>query len=563
MHHMHTRSGRVKTTMLLLLTFFALFNFLGCSGDGGGGGGTDSPDVDTVEAQAEAAEVTLSLTLTDSEYERLLLETDAAGARSALVTWLQDRPEVATAGESSDGYTIWIEYTNGVEASFFTDRSSGEISVLSLSSSDSERPQFSIAALPPITLLGQSNYIIVFLPFFFEMTDFCSEAGWGSNTACTDWLNFPRPDQDIYLANFMAQYYHHPDLMTGQPLNATMLLNENASVMALAGFLAVRAFDPQHLYINTHGGVIEDGDGNDVMNMSVGDRVDPGADHFRDLWRWLKAGELRISQMHGEPYWAVKPAFIRRWLGQRPAGSAPLHVHNASCYGYHDSMRQAFMENGAASYSGYDGRAINGFIMESTQLYIKQLTTGITVTEAHSRVVPGEDYTYGTGTHFLVSIRSADERWFHQVSAYLDGQVDDRLVTPTNESFVAVDDPQGGIRLFSSLVHKPATTGGLPVGGIVGELNMVIPTAATGTFDIESSDITAIYITDRSSSLTYGATQELKEESPTCRGIIRIEKFDDTAGGIVEGSFEGTLVNETNVFETRTIGGSFSALRSK
>jgi hypothetical protein len=259
----------------------------------------------------------------------------------------------------------------------------------------------------------------------------------------------------------------------------------------------------------------------------------------------------------------VKPAFIRRWLGQRPADSAPLHVHNAACYGYHDSMRRAFMESGAASYSGYDGRAISGFIMESTQTYMKQLTTGITVNEAHSRVVPDQDYTYGTGTHFRASTRSAEERWFHQVSTFLDGQVDERLVTPFNESFAAVDDPQGGIRLFSSLVHKPATTGGLPEGGIVGELSLVIPTATTGTFDIESSDIVAIYFTDRSSSLSYGATQELKDENSTCRGIIRIEKFDDTGGGVIEGSFEGTLVNEANVFETRTIGGTFSALRSK
>jgi hypothetical protein len=395
------------------------------------------------------------------------------------------------------------------------------------------------------------------------MVDFCGNAGWGSSTACADWLNFPRPDEDIYLADFMAQYYHHPDLMTGQPLNATVLLNENASVEALAGFLAAQAFDPQHLYINTHGGVVEDGEGNDTMSMSMGDTVDPEADHFSDLWSWAKAGELRINRKYGKLYWAVKPAFIRRWLGQRPSDSAPLHVHNAACYGYHDTMRQAFMESGAASYSGYDGRAISGFIMESTQTYMKQLTTGITVTEAHSRVVPDQDYTYGTGTHFRVSTRSTEERWFHQVSTYLDGQVDDRLVTPTNESFAAVDDPQGGIRLFSSLVHKPTTTGGLPEGGIVGELSLVIPTATTGTFDIESSDIVAIYVTDRSSSLTYGATQELKDENSTCRGIIRIEKFDDTGGGMVEGSFEGTLVNEANVFETRTIGGTFSALRSK
>lgn len=564
---MQTRTVRLNLSLILLLTLTCFIALLHCSGGGGGGGGVDLPDLDEIEAQADAAELSLSLAETDIEHHRLLTETDAAGARSALVIWLQAREDVVAAGESSDGYTIWIEYASGIRASFFTDRSSGDISARYLGPAESVQPPTPVAALPPITMLGQSNYLTVFIPFFFELTDFCSDNGWGSASACLDWLNFPKPEQDIYQAKFMTQYYYHPDLMTGQPLNATVLLNEDASVGALAGYLTARAFDPQQIYINTHGGVAEDIHGNDVMNMTVGEKFNPGADHFRDLWEAALDGELMVSRMYGRLYWSVTPAFIRHWLGQRPAGSAPLNVHNAACYGYHDTMRAAFMESGAASYSGYDGRAISGFIMQTTETYVKNLTTGISVAEAHSRVVPDKDYTYGTGTNFRVSTKSDDVGWFHQVSAYIDGHVDDRLVTPTNESFAAVDesDGEGGtyIRLFSSLVLKSDVLGGLPEGGIVGDVNLVIDGPAVGTYNIESSAVAAIYYGDMSTRLTYGATAELKEENSLCRGIIRIESFDDTAGGFIQGSFEGVLVNEENVFETRTIGGSFTALRSK
>jgi|GEM_PF-3494592 len=481
------------------------------------------------------------LTDTSSQYKRLKEEKSTEDeARAALVEWLSAQALVKDAGLSEDGYTVWYNTTDGISMNIITYTDSYpmyDLSPKAVLSHDTLSPK---ALKYSSGVDSQSQFLFMFVPFFWEQTKACIEEG-GDNEACSDVDNFPYTD--LTGMKDLKKYYADPQ--TKQPLSVQSYIDKDATVESMESILT-SALLGAHIFIQTHGGIAKrDGKDFGFLLTSEGVAYDQT---FLNRVQDLKAGKFYISTYADKHYYAITPKFITDFFKGLQISTGDFHVFVLACKSFNESMINAFMTSGARSYIGYTGLASHQFGYDSLISIYSNLMKGMSVSDAVESALPSKD-PLNLLTFVRAESASPDEAYFNRIFLNI-GEAE--YETPAVQNISVMEDAIGGI-----LTTKPAE--GEWVGNAIGAIAITLPALQEGEYDITATTA-GVVVEDNTSGMQWVANKECRESNPlcSCSGTVTIEKVTDR---YIKGSFDVNAADSGNVTTTQSITGTFRAAR--
>jgi len=248
-------------------------------------------------------------------------------ARVAVTSELRSRPNVAASGVSSDGHTIWIRYTNGLEAD--------------------------ILAGPPGTMGGANS------AFLSPAADLSLPEIVASQKAvsCSCAQQTDPKVKPVVLAPFFDQFspYDASDDVAST-LERTCLDPSYSGKVRPVKNSAVNLGTMKNLYqfnvvyINTHGGVDSNG------KVEIATREE--ATIVSKVWNFADWWKGRITPVSADGttfYWAINPSFVDYYASGR-FKKAVVYLSACDTFGAGStnlSLANAFLNNGAVTCYGW------------------------------------------------------------------------------------------------------------------------------------------------------------------------------------------------------------------
>lgn len=519
-----------------------ILSFNHCSSD-------SSSDDTTTITESDLEEAT---TITESDFEEattiaenaenqfnILKQTAPSldDARQQLTSWLLTQEGVTEAGIEEDEKTVWFYHTSGLTSGVLTENSFTNGSSAPLA--DRETPYFDFSTRESIQ--GLSSVV--------------TRAS--TSTGMTAWLFSPfytenSNDDKIYslddfyeipyeIAGFVGQLF--PPIVDGAA-------NIAAFQAALLGYLGPAA----HFTVISHGGRTRLKKGAQKISFIV-------SGEYKTPATWtlygpdFQADRLITKAYKGKLWLCMTPAFFEYYSGKPDPDDShwmARYVHLLVCYSFRDnSLHDAFMNNGAQSFSGFthgiDIEWGNNISVE----YFQKLAEGEGKTIAEARLaLSATADPNSTRCKFEHSAQSTDTRYFYRASVVVDGNT---YLTPTYGWTAVFNYSNKGYYFNSSVFHEIT-------GDLAGDLTVIFESTNGGNVSTEDT-VTEIMFEDTGGNTWLVDHSQWEDKGLT--GIVEVTTFNNINGGQVIGSFDGTLTDSiTAPYNTKQIGGNFKLIRS-
>jgi hypothetical protein len=267
-------------------------------------------------------------------------------ARTSVLADLRKQPNVREAGIASDGHTIWIRYANGLEAMILTG--------------------------PPNSRGGSGAP----LPFERRTNLFTLPVANGNSCECNG-NSTQTKVKPIVLGPFFDQFSPADESdEIAKLLSTTCLEGSGGQVRAIKN-TAVNVDTMKNLYqynviyAATHGGP----DSHNQVTIATREKTTLAS----QIWRfpdWFMGRIVAMTTHDGETYWAINPKFVEYYAKGRFNKSI---VFLSACLtfgddGHNQTLANAFKNNGASVYLGWQESVSSGFAYDTGIAFFKKLT---------------------------------------------------------------------------------------------------------------------------------------------------------------------------------------------
>lgn len=279
--------------LIILLTSFAIFS--GC-----GGGNPVTPPIDNDEGEIEeiASEILETQDFAGQYFEQLESQDDP-NALQKTINYLKTQQNVDNAEVGEDGVSIWIEYKSGVEGIILTE------------------PFRSLGGFPASTPYRSNlprrsadKNAIILLPFN-SVPDYEDE----SVEAISTYLQ--------------QSGYTVPDTYCNEEVTVDLMKT---------------LYNYDFIYMATHGATRSFPRDVSILTGQIAD-----SNIFHELWTYLINAEIQIGTARGNSYFALSENFFTHYT------YPDSFVYINACSSLKkDSLADAFLNNGASVYLGWD-----------------------------------------------------------------------------------------------------------------------------------------------------------------------------------------------------------------
>ncbi|MCP4129655.1 MAG: hypothetical protein GY754_01445 [bacterium] len=528
-----------KRAIMLIASFMVMVCIGGCGSDGENKNGPENEAI----AQFEAAKTVVG-TASDQYKTMLAQAPDTATARQNLADWLGQQSGVSSAELASDGITIQIEFDTGLNYALITQSAAGgkKSSIPAYPAyKETPRKKGAAIAIPANPDYMQSVGMMTFLvaPFHWE---------------CKKHFLYIETDD-------IANGYIEP--ITGQSL-ANVYKDSEVTPEVMAALLLSPNTPATHLYINTHTADYrwkENGTTYNSIAFFTGQEITRNnyADYSADVQQssenkpYLLGG---LIDYEDKTWLCVTPLFVKKYSG-KPHSSCDdwlgRYVTVVGCNSYDEYMRNVFLDNGAVSYAGFDSSVDRDGAARHVKKFYDNLLTGDLIQEAYNNLPVYSDIAF-PAARFQIDGGTMTARYFYRPFVAFNGTSMEGLTCQWESMF---EDSDGSIYMVNNIVDsvtKAAT----------GLLTIRISSCSAGTYNIQSENV-KISFDELSTGTTWIAEKSSFEATGACSGNITISSFDDRVGGVIEGTFSGTLVDSSEVdppYTTREVSGNFVVLKN-
>lgn len=492
-------------------------------------------------------------------------------ALNQVVAWLSEQAHISSAGLSSDGYTIWMNFDYGINAVLMT-RLRGEI-VPDDYAAQYDAYQASLSAssirlfnLPARSAEPEHSAISLLsgmtLPAFDPSSQLLPGPVAQGGVGCSAWIFAPfqwesltDPNKIIEI-DTIRQHYALAALVGAIPFDidlANVFYNEAATIDSLGAAISGHTGPAIILEINTHGG-LDTRNGPEFTYLLSGEELTP--EKYLQWFDELQNGLLTWGGVGGKSFLAITPEFVKKYSGTpQPAEDHYLvrYVHINACNSFRPSLINAFLENGAVVYSGYTNPVGWKFGAESTIEFFQNLATLMDVQQAWDEIAVKTDPQYPNCDFKIAG--NVNARYFYRAFFELDGLA---METPAYGWLVAYDAEDGGAGFYWSLSALEASNK-FPAG----KLTLQISADHIGRFSATDERV-SIHFDDFGTR--WSCSREQAKAGKPCAGTIEITEYDDVHGGLIVGTFTAQLVDSHQTdppYDTKTITGRFTVIRSK
>ena len=279
--------------LIIFLTFFAVFS--GC-----GGGNPVIPPIDTDEGEIEeiASEILETQDFAGQYFEQLESQDDP-NALQKTINYLKTQQNVDNAEVGEDGVSIWIEYKSGVEGIILTE------------------PFRSLGGFPASTSYRSNlprgyadKNAIILLPFN-SVPDYEDES------------------VEVISTYLQQSGYTVPDTYCNEEVTVDLMKT---------------LYNYDFIYMATHGATRSFPRDVSILTGQIAD-----SNIFYELWTYLINAEIQIGTAGGNSYFALSENFFT------PYTYPDSFVYMNACSSLkNDSLADAFLNNGASVYLGWD-----------------------------------------------------------------------------------------------------------------------------------------------------------------------------------------------------------------
>jgi hypothetical protein len=460
-------------------------------------------------------------------------------ARENLARWLRARSGVEDAGVADDESTVWAHFKPGMTACVMTEgRMTGdEIKDVQASL------RLSTAVSPPLRTIPPSRARTV------------SPSGAGMTARLFTPFNHEFKDTDEIMD--LKKYYNYPEFSGSEIEDVFTYKDEKAGIDAVKAALVFNA-PAMHFIMNTHGGLTKlHTSGEKVNYIYSGDYLEPSTAYALYAEDIEKARIVPVKIGSGV-YLAFTPEFVKHYatfsgkIDEDDKDWLSHYVHINACYSYHQSMVDAFVENGGVCYSGFTYKVSCSYGKYVGLTFFGHLTDCLTVKEAYEMTEPKIDPAYSK-CKFKAAGNIEERRYFYRSHVSKDGAA---YASSSTAEWTSMSDTSEGTHFTQNMYDDN--------GDCVGILTVMIDSPQKGTQSITSGSATKISYDVLESNVTWEASSDYISDG--CSGYVEITKFEDELGGTIEGLFEATAVDTLDTNDpprTASLEGTFIAVRSK
>lgn len=516
--------------LIIFLAVILSVILTGCSSDGGGSQG------DGDDPAGDLPEIVNIIDGGSDKYQELIDNGgDTASSRTKLVSWLLSTNIITDAGISDDGYSVYFKDTSGINAVILT----GDKAPPSSKSLAYKIPKISkhipsvsskTRGMQPMNGLPSSTgmHAYLFAPFYTsaDEADYIRDNYYGSITI----PGIPGLTPDTILPGATCTVYK----------------DEDATATAFAAALMGGVGPAALIEVNSMGGLTKI-NGVTVAYFLTGQVVD--IENYIDNQLYLTLGYLIIVNN----YFAIVPAFVENLSMETktdPDESSWMnrYVHINSDYSYHSSLVDAFVDNGAVSYSGHTGLVTHGDT--EAKAFFDSLAVCDYVSLAHT-------YAFNPGSE--LSGTNVNSYFFYRSFFTFNGTP---MATPSIQWLPVWDvnstNISDGVRFSSNYSSRSKSS------IIVGDISVVFDSASPGTYSISQpfSKI-EISVLDENGTSWSADSDDYDDPNLSVAGIVSVSNFEDFNGGVVKGTFSGTLTDhDPDSPNYKHVSGRFNLIRA-
>ena len=475
----------------------------------------------------------------NQHFYNYMLTDPTLDAQTKVVNWLLSNDNIESAGLALDEYTIWMNFDNDINAVIVT-QIRGE-AVPDDYATQYELNKTSSPNLIPLETRSQPNNNLfnqyasvgcsawIFCPFQWE--------------TLTDPLKVTETED-------LLEYYEVPGMGVNM---ATVFYNEQASIAALGAALISYTGPAVIFEVNTHGGK-SNRNGLEFVYLLSGEEMT--LSKMAGRYSELTSGLLTWGSVGGKNFLAITPSFVELYSGKPdPAYASWLarYVHINACFSYHSSMHNAFINNGAVTYSGFTDAVGWGYGAQATKDFFENLVATMDIDQAWGNVSPKTDPD-NSKCDFELTGNVMTTHYFYRVFLTFDGT---SMETPSYQWLPVYNSNDGSGGVYWSSATVDSTNKEVITGDIIIKINGT----TTRTYNAITEDDVEIHFDDDTTRWTCSKVEAYK----LCTGSIEITEFNNVHGGRVEGSFSAVLVDSHQTdgpYTTKNISGSFTVVRN-
>ena len=477
----------------------------------------------------------------NQHFYNYMLTDPTLDAQTKVVNWLLSNDNIESAGLALDEYTIWMNFDNDINAVIVT-QIRGE-AVPDDYATQYELNKTSSPNLIPLETRSQPNNNLfnqyasvgcsawIFCPFQWE--------------TLTDPLKVTETED-------LLEYYEVPGMGVNM---ATVFYNEQASIAALGAALISYTGPAVIFEVNTHGGK-SNRNGLEFVYLLSGEEMT--LSKMAGRYSELTSGLLTWGSVGGKNFLAITPSFVEMYSGKPDpayAGWLARYVHINACFSYHSSMHNAFINNGAVTYSGFTDAVGWGYGAQATKDFFENLVATMDIDQAWDNVFPKTDPD-NSKCDFELTGNVMTTHYFYRVFLTFDGT---SMETPSYQWLPVYNSNDGSGGVYWSSATVDSTNKEVITGDIIIKINGT----TTRTYNAITEDDVEIHFDDATTRWTCSKVEA--NAGKPCTGGIEITEFNNVHGGRIAGSFSAVLVDSHQTdgpYTTKNISGSFTVVRN-
>ena len=548
-------------TLKLLLLSMPLLLLFGCSSESG-------PEQNPTITDNE--EITYNSYLTFTEQIDQTFSQINSTNKNEIFSFLDSHPEIAEWGLSSDEYSIWYKNKNGIIGVLVLEDIYDQAETKSLPAALPEKKMAvtkysrkSKSLTNPghyyLPGLGGSwegaNWAYFLAPFFWQETELCKLYN-PLSLICENIEEIP-PEFDFSTIKHLQNLYY--DNIVHAMTYVQTFVNETINVDFLRSFFMTPKLSPVHLYMHSHGGLIDPHDWEPTNYIYTAEIV--GKETSSETLLDLLANRLVTVKYKGKHYYAFTPSFVQHYMTSQFDYPA-MKIFLRTCFSHTPQMANAFLNKGVLSYVGFNNYISREYGDKMVREFYDNLAIGHDVETAHTLMDIKFD-AHNPQTHLVYNTRYNDVKYFTKVT-FSDPSDFTYLISPTSQSITANYDGNR-VQIKGVLIDGNAAIGIINTSPVLGQFVLEFDAQAPGEYDLdqEGSKVKA-ELTLYSTGEKWYASRKCLEEDPMCQceGKIKINTYPSEHGRPVTGSFDLTLVSSQSVLITKHVEGSIVVVKN-